>query len=352
MFKKQNRSLIDKAFFSVVETFSLKGYDFEEIRILSLSDGLETLTSFENLLLVCEREELATVKNSLVKIFPQGIYQGGLDGVGIYQSQISDCFLLTTDSGEKYAKEVCVPYLEKKYQKRYEKYVVRCVGANQAYVRRLLEDVSRLAGDKLFYKHSNEYAEDIIELFYDVTIPKNMLDEVIRIFVEGLGESIYAVEDISLEEQLVRLLKLRSKKLSVAESFTGGGVASRIVSVSGASEVFFEGINAYNERSKMKRLNVSQFTLKTQSAVSDQTAYEMAAGLIGTGDCDISIATTGLAGPKTDRSMLPVGLCYIAVGTKEKVLVYRYQLKGCREEITKTAINYAMFLAYKQLKDI
>ena len=91
---------------------------------------------------------------------------------------------------------------------------------------------------------------------------------------------------------------------------------------------------------------------ETVGAVSDETAYEMATGLIAAGDCDISIATTGLAGPKSDRTELPVGLCYIAVGLKEKVYVYRYRFEGTREEITETAINYALFLAYRQLKNI
>jgi nicotinamide mononucleotide (NMN) deamidase PncC len=75
-------------------------------------------------------------------------------------------------------------------------------------------------------------------------------------------------------------------------------------------------------------------------------------GLISTGDCDISIATTGLAGPKSDRSGLPVGVCYIAVGTKEKVFVYRYKFDGTRQDITETAINYALYLAYKHLKSM
>ena len=78
----------------------------------------------------------------------------------------------------------------------------------------------------------------------------------------------------------------------------------------------------------------------------------MAAGLIASGDCDISVATTGLAGPKSDRTELPVGLAYIAIGLKEKVYVYRYRFEGTREEITETAINYALFLAYRQLKNL
>ena len=87
-------------------------------------------------------------------------------------------------------------------------------------------------------------------------------------------------------------------------------------------------------------------------AVSEQTAYEMALGLLNTGDCDIAITTTGLAGPKSDRSMLPVGLCFIAVGTKEKVYVYRYKFDGDRTAVTEKAINYALFTAFKQLKNI
>jgi nicotinamide mononucleotide (NMN) deamidase PncC len=78
----------------------------------------------------------------------------------------------------------------------------------------------------------------------------------------------------------------------------------------------------------------------------------MAAGLISSGNCDISIATTGLAGPKSDRTELPVGLCYIAVGTREKVYVSRYRFDGDRKTITETAINYALFLAYRVLKDM
>ena len=64
------------------------------------------------------------------------------------------------------------------------------------------------------------------------------------------------------------------------------------------------------------------------------------------------IATTGLAGPKSDRSLLPVGLCFIAVGTKEKVYVYRYKFDGDRRAVTEKAINYALFMAFRQLKNM
>ena len=233
-----------------------------------------------------------------------------------------------------------------------DKTVIRCVGAGEAHIKSLVARAQTLDGGQIEYRHTRKYDEDILELVYDENIPKRLAEDVIRVFAEGLSESIYAMDDTPLDKQLVALLKLRNKKLSVAESFTGGGVAKRIVSVSGASAVYFEGLNTYSEQSKIKRLGVSEYTLRTFGAVSDQTAYEMAAGLMATGDCDICITTTGLAGPNSDNSMLPVGLCYIAIGTQERVFVYRYKFNGSREDITETAINYALFLAYKQLKNI
>ena len=123
-----------------------------------------------------------------------------------------------------------------------------------------------------------------------------LIDDVLRLFAENLADYLYAYDDVTIEEQIIRLLKLRGKKISVAESFTGGGLAQKLTSVSGASEVYFEGINAYHEGSKMMRLQVSDRTLIQQGAVSQETAYEMATGLLATGCCDICIATTGLAG--------------------------------------------------------
>ena len=229
---------------------------------------------------------------------------------------------------------------------------IRTMGANQTYVERALLEIQKCENNGISCHHVRNYDEDVIKIFHTENVSKTLVDDLIRFTVETLEPSLYALGDVTLEEQVVALLKLRGKRLSVAESFTGGGLASRIVSVSGASEVFFEGLNTYNELSKIKRLGVNPDTLQRMGAVSEQTAYEMAVGLLNTNDCDIAVATTGLAGPKSDSSGLPVGLCFIAVGTRERIRVYQYNLDGSRREITEKAINYALYLTYKQLKDI
>ena len=233
-----------------------------------------------------------------------------------------------------------------------EKIVLRAIGADERLVFDLIGEAKRMSGDALAYTHKRRFDEDVIEIFYDGSASKMLTDDVLRLFAENLGDSLYAYDDVTIEEQVIRLSKLRGKKISVAESFTGGGIAQKLTSVSGASEVYFEGINCYHEGSKRLRLQVGERTLLQQGAVSQETAYEMATGLLATGCCDVCVATTGLAGPNSDKSGLPVGLCYLAIGTREKVHVIRYKFDGNREEITKKAINHALFSLYKVLKEI
>lgn len=348
-------------YLSVTDAFLFGGYCFSEIRLLPFDDEeefkkavLHLKKEAENIVVIADKTLLQTIKNR-ISDFSDAMFAGTLAGAGAFCEDKVSLFLLAADKGEsgaEYVKNVCVPFLNRKYSTRFDRMVLRAVGAGETSVKRLLGEAARMSGDKLTYNYIRKYHEDVIEIVYDPAVPKMLTDDVLRLLTEGLGDAVYALDDTPLERRLVQLLKLRGKKISVAESFTGGGVGRRIVSVPGASEVYFEGLNTYDERSKIKRLGVSEYTLKTVGAVSDETAYEMAAGLIASGDCDISVATTGLAGPKSDRTELPVGLCYIAVGLKESVYVYRYRFEGTREEITETAINYALFQAYRQLKDI
>lgn len=342
----------------VFDVLHVNGYAFDEVRTLRRFDANQVknclqdcMRNYENVVCLTDVRCFEGVYAIVSSLLPKSQSQNFGNTAGFAQEKTS-CFLMTPETANTFLQSVCVPHLQKKYGVKFSRSVLRCVGASEAHVQSLFAQARVIDGGKARYAHTRRFADDTIEIFYDENVSKRVADDVMRIFADGLKDCIYAVDDTPLAEQLVSLLKIRGKKLSVAESFTGGGIARKVTAISGASEVYFEGINAYNERSKIKRLGVSEYTLNSFGAVSDNTAYEMAAGLISTGDCDLAIATTGLAGPKSDRSMLPVGLCYIAVGTKERVFVYRYKFDGTREQITETAINYALFLAYKQLKNV
>lgn len=347
---------------AVTHAFSSNGFPFDEIRVIDEGDegrvkgALSALKEeFDVLLLLCGKAFLTKAKGYLVGLFEESALRGNFGGACVYETQNAALFLLSADTsqtGVQYAINGCLPFLQQKFNVRCDKLVIRTIGASQARIDALLAETQRLGGEYLQCYHARSHGEDVVEIFYNATAPKMLIDDVLRLFADGLGDTVYALSDVTLEEQLVNLLKLRRRKISVAESFTGGGIAKRITSVSGASEVYFEGLNTYDCRSKIKRLGVTEQVINTMGAVSEQTAYEMAYGLLKTGDCDVSLATTGLAGPNTDASGLPVGLCYLAVGFQDKVFVYRYKFDGTREEITQTAINYALYLAYKQLKNL
>ena len=178
------------------------------------------------------------------------------------------------------------------------------------------------------------------------------VDEIESAFRSEYAGNIYAEENAGLAETLIKTLRGKNMKIAVAESFTGGNIAASIVSVPGASEFLFEGIVAYDNKSKAERLGVKRATLDKFGAVSVETAYEMAAGLLAAGNVDLAISTTGIAGPKSDGTDKPVGLCFIAVGRRDGIHVYKYNIDGDRKYITNVGVNAALFNAIMKIKNI
>ena len=154
------------------------------------------------------------------------------------------------------------------------------------------------------------------------------------------------------EKVLVSLLKEKNLVISVAESFTGGNISAKITSVSGASSVFYEGIVAYNERAKNARLGVLNQTLEEFKPVSYQVASQMAQGLLNGGNAQIGLSTTGIAGPNSDDSNFPVGLCFIGVCISGKTTVYKFNFSGTRAEIVQKGTATALNLLINKLKNI
>lgn len=154
----------------------------------------------------------------------------------------------------------------------------------------------------------------------------------------------------STQEKLLLLseqLRKTGQKLKVAESFTGGGLASRIVSVAGASNYFFEGLVCYSPLSKTQRLGVSAEIIEKYGVVSAEVAEAMVAGLLKSGNCDIAVATTGNAGPDSDASGL--GVCYLAIGTPSFTHTVRKQYTGDRGMITEQAIQDCIGMLYNNI---
>lgn len=242
------------------------------------------------------------------------------------------------------------PYFNVKYNNNYEQVTLKYFGRLDA-LEKTLKEAEEKCQSGLKYRTDTVNGDTKIDLFFDNSVIKTERNDVLRIIIENLGDDVYAEYDVSLGERLFDLLQVRKVKLAVAESFTGGRISAEIVKNPGVSEYFCEGIVCYTDKSKVARLGVKQEDILTHGAVSGTVAFQMTAGLLRNTDCDVAISTTGIAGPNSDASGKPVGLCYIAVGTREGVHSYKYLLKGDREKITETAKNTAIFLAIKKIKN-
>ena len=244
-----------------------------------------------------------------------------------------------------------LPYFDNKYGLIRERFTFKYFGETEI-LDKVLSEAQEIYDWTLRSTVKTVHGDTLVNIMFDGEKNLGNVNDVKRFLITKLGTNIYAEFETSLGERLFDLLRLRGIKLSVAESFTGGRVVSSVITNPGASAYLHEGIVSYSNESKKKRLGVKEEDLKIHGAVSSKVAYQMAAGLLIGGGCDVAISTTGIAGPKSDDSAKPVGLCYIAVGMKDGVHVYKYVFKGDREEMTETAKNTALFLAIKKLKNI
>lgn len=172
---------------------------------------------------------------------------------------------------------------------------------------------------------------------------KKMIQPITRELKLRFGKSIYTTEENkTLEEAVVELLKDRDMTLVTAESCTGGALSARIVNVPGASDIFKQGFVTYSNKAKRKCLLVKKSTLKTEGAVSEKTAKEMAKGGCFVANADVCVSVTGLAGPDGGTDKKPVGLVYIGCNVQGKIRVQECRFNGNRNSIREQAVVTAL----------
>ena len=177
---------------------------------------------------------------------------------------------------------------------------------------------------------------------------KELVEELGKKIYGILGEAILYEENRPSQEVLIEKLIKEKMTISLAESCTGGMIAEKLVSVSGASQVFEEGLVTYSNEAKMKRLGVNKETLDKYGAVSSETVEEMLKGL----STDVGIAVSGIAGPLGGTEEKPVGTVYIGIKLNEELYINRHLFKGDRERIRiracYTAINNLLQILRKR----
>ena len=144
---------------------------------------------------------------------------------------------------------------------------------------------------------------------------------------------------------------LTEKKLTIAcaESCTGGLLTSKLTDVAGSSAYVKGAVVSYTDEIKMNVLHVNAETLENFTAVSEQTAREMATNIRQLLKSDIGVSITGYAGPGGGTAENPVGTVYIGISDKNGDKVWRFNFGGTRTEIKEKVVAAALNLIKKHL---
>ena len=152
-------------------------------------------------------------------------------------------------------------------------------------------------------------------------------------------------------KSLIDLLTRKKLKISVAESCTGGLLASSITSVSGASKVFNLGLVTYSNQAKINILKINKNIIKKYGAVSRECCSAMVKNLSKISKANINISITGIAGPKGGTKEKSVGLVYIGVKKGKKIQINKCLFKSKnRSSIQKATVKKALNLVFRIAK--
>lgn len=240
--------------------------------------------------------------------------------------------------------ESLVPYLKKFQDSVLVSKTLRVIGLGESNVAEIIDDILENSKNPTVapYAKEGQVTLRITAKAENEEEGKKLIISVEKEIRERLGISVYGEGDITLEEVVGKILVENNLTIATAESCTGGLLGGAIINYPGISKVFKEGFITYSNEAKIKRLNVSEKTLKNFGAVSSETAAEMAKGAALSLGSDIGISTTGIAGPGGGTKEKPVGLVYVGLYIKGEVKTKELHLVGNRQRIRNMTVMRAL----------
>ena len=241
--------------------------------------------------------------------------------------------------------ESVFPYLRKKQPEIIYSQMVKICSIGESQVAEEIEDLIESQTNPTIapYAKTGEVHLRITAKGKNEKECKKLIKPVVKELKARFGRNIFATEESkSLEEAVVDMLKEQEMTLSLAESCTGGAIAARIVNVSGASEVFLQGMVTYSNKAKRRCLDVSKSTLKKHGAVSEECAAEMAKGGRKASKTDICLSVTGIAGPGGGTKEKPVGTVFMGCSYKGCTQVREFHFQGNRARVREQTVAHGL----------
>ena len=181
-----------------------------------------------------------------------------------------------------------------------------------------------------------------------------LCEPVTAMITELLGDIVYGVDVDSLEAAALALLKEKNLTFAAAESLTGGLIGARFTALSGASAVFRGGAVTYCDEVKAGMLGIDAALIAEKHAVSREVAAAMAEGVRLAAGADLGVSATGIAGPDTDESGLPVGTVFVGLSDGENTWVRHLELgrRQSRSRIRTITANHAFDMLRRRLSGL
>lgn len=167
---------------------------------------------------------------------------------------------------------------------------------------------------------------------------------------ELIPDYVVGFETATVEEQVHQMLIEKGRTLAVAESCTGGKIASKLTAMAGASAYLLAGVVAYANEAKRDILGVDPEMIARYGAVSEQVAREMAEGVRRISGADYALATTGIAGPTGGTEQKPVGTVWFALATPTETVALKHACGTDRGQVIDRATAFAIRLLRDKLR--
>lgn len=230
------------------------------------------------------------------------------------------------------------PYLQKRSHRRMKSQILRIFGIGESTLEYELRDLIHGQSNPTIapYAKIGEVSLRITASGEENEDPQTLIDPVVNEICHRLGNSVYSLNDESLPDVVFKLLREQNKTIALAESISGGLVASELVAQPGISHYLLEGIVCYSNDAKI-RMGVSAQSIEQYTAVSEEVAREMAGTIRTRAGADFGAAVTGVAGPGPDENGHPAGLMYVAVAGEKGVQSVKLQFTGTRARLRMVA---------------
>jgi nicotinamide-nucleotide amidase len=208
------------------------------------------------------------------------------------------------------------------------------LGQGESAIGDILSELLLPEGISFGYRSFMPYIE--VKIFARGQKAINQLDSITMQVKQALGAVVVAEDKSSLAAEIHSRLFQSGFSLSVAESCTGGMIASQLIDFPGSSSYFQHGLVTYSNESKVKVLGVAPQILDDHGAVSIATVEAMAKGARQLLDSDFALATSGIAGPDGGTEEKPVGTVAIALATKFGVYSQMVKLPRRSRELVRS----------------